>query len=46
MKLIKEMCHISKVGYSGEGVKKNNQDIYFVYENFNDNPNHMYIGVW
>ena len=45
MKLIKEMCHLSRVGYSGEGVKKVNQDIFFVYENFNDNPNHLYLGV-
>lgn len=45
MKLIKEMCHLSKVGYQGEGNKKVNQDIYFVFEGFNDNPNHLYLGV-
>ncbi len=46
MKFIKEICHLSRVGYSGEGVKKVNQDIYFLYENFNDNPNDSYMGVW
>lgn len=45
-KYIKEISKVSKMGYQGEGVKKFNQDIYFIYENFNDNPDHIYFGVW
>ena len=32
-------------GYNGPGLKKNNQDNYFYYKNFNGNPLHMYLGI-
>lgn len=32
-------------GYQGPGLKKNNQDNYFHYKNFNGIQTHMYLGV-
>ena len=46
IKTIKKMHDITKKGYSGEGVKKINQDNFFIYKNFNNNPNSIYFGVW
>jgi hypothetical protein len=40
------MHDITKKGFSGEGVKKINQDNFFIYKNFNNNPNSIYFGVW
>lgn len=46
IKNIKMIHEYSKVGYSGYGVKKVNQDNYFVFKNFVSNPNHIYMAVW
>ena len=35
-----------KKGYSGTGVKKTNQDNFFIYNNFNNNSNYIYVGVY
>ena len=45
-KKIKNIDEISQIGYSGPGVKKINQDNTFVFDNFNNNPLHIYLGVW
>jgi len=46
-KQICEMHCSSQVGFSGEGgPKKINQDIYFIFDNFNNNSDSKYIGVW
>lgn len=45
-KKIKCLDEISKVGFSGSGIKKVNQDSYFIHKNFNDNPYCLYLGVW
>ncbi len=46
----KQICEIygnSQVGFSGEnGPKKINQDIYFIFEQFNGDEHSKYIGVW
>lgn len=46
IKTIKIMHDITRTGYSGPGVKKFNQDNFFIYKNFNNNPNSIYFGVW
>ena len=46
IKTIKNIYDITKKGYAGEGQKKVNQDRFFVYKNFNNNPNSIYFGVW
>jgi hypothetical protein len=45
-KTIKEIYEYTRVGYSGYGVKKVNQDRYFSYKNFNNNSNYIYFAVW
>ena len=45
MKLIKEIEYICKKGFSGPGIKKTNQDNFFIYKNFLNNNNYSYIGV-
>ena len=40
--LIESLC---KKGFSGPGVKKTNQDNFFIYNNFNNNSNYIYLGV-
>ena len=45
MKLIKEIDYICKKGFSGPGIKKTNQDNFFIYKNFLNNNNYSYIGV-
>ena len=45
MKLIKEIDYICKKGFAGPGIKKTNQDNYFIYKNFLNNNNYSYIGV-
>ena len=35
-----------KKGYSGTGVKKTNQDNFFIYNNFNNNSNYIFVGVY
>ena len=44
-KVIKKIESICKKGYSGPGVKKTNQDNFFIYNNFNNNSNYTYLGV-
>ena len=44
-KLIKKIESLCKKGYSGPGVKKTNQDNFFIYNNFNNNSNYIYLGV-
>ena len=39
---IEKLC---KKGYSGEGKDKINQDNYFIYTNFNNDSNNIYMGV-
>ena len=36
---------ICKKGFSGPGVKKVNQDNFFIYNNFVDNPSYIFLGV-
>ena len=45
MKKIKDIDYICKKGFSGPGIKKTNQDNYFIYKNFLNNNNYLYIGV-
>lgn len=45
-KNIRLIHELSKVGFSGYGVKKVNQDIFFVFRNLNNNPNHIFLSVW
>ena len=44
-KAIKKIESICKKGYSGPGIKKTNQDNFFIYNNFNNNSNYIYLGV-
>ena len=44
-KAIKKIESLCKKGYSGPGVKKTNQDNFFIYNNFNNNSNYVYLGV-
>ena len=44
----KEIIQIEKLckkGFLGPGVEKQNQDNFFIYSNFNNNPNNIYMGV-
>ena len=36
---------ICKKGFAGPGVKKTNQDNFFIYKNFTNNPSAIFIGV-
>jgi len=45
-KIIKNIHEFTKVGYSVPGVKKVNQDNFFVYRNFNGSPNNIFMSVW
>jgi len=45
-KIIKNIHEFTKVGFSGQGVKKVNQDNYFVYRNFNGSPYNIFMSVW
>lgn len=40
------MHEFSKTGYSGEDEKKVNQDNYFVFTNFCNKYENMFLGVW
>ena len=44
-KAIKKIESLCKKGYSGPGIKKTNQDNFFIYNNFNNNSNYIYLGV-
>lgn len=45
-KNIKNIHEFTKVGFSGQGVKKVNQDNYFVFRNFNGSPQNIFMAVW
>lgn len=45
IKKIAQICELSKIGFSGPGVKKVNQDNFFIFKNFNDDPNSLFIAV-
>ena len=36
---------ICKKGFAGPGIKKTNQDNFFIYKNFINNPNYIYLGI-
>ena len=36
---------ICKKGFAGPGIKKTNQDNFFIYNNFNNNTNYIYMGI-
>ena len=40
--IIEKLC---RKGYSGDGMDKPNQDNYFIYTNFNNNSNNIYMGI-
>lgn len=44
-KYINKVYEISRIGYQGPGVKKFNQDNYFIFENFLNNPDSIYLSV-
>ena len=44
-KKIRQIESICKKGFAGPGVKKTNQDNFFIYKNFLDNPDHIFLGV-
>lgn len=44
-KYINKVYEISRIGYQGPGVKKHNQDNYFIFENFLNNPDSIYLAV-
>ena len=44
-KKIRQIESICKKGFAGPGVKKTNQDNFFIYKNFLDNPEHIFLGV-
>ena len=45
MKFIKDIEYICKRGFSGPGIKKTNQDNFFIYKKLLNNDNYTYIGV-
>ena len=45
IKLIKEIECVCKKGFAGPGVKKTNQDNFFIFKNFLNNVSYSYIGV-
>ena len=45
VKRIQKIETLSQVGFSGPGVKKYNQDNYFIFKNLNDEQDTFYIGV-
>ena len=42
VKAIESLC---KKGFSGPGIKKTNQDNFFIFNNFNNNSNYIFMGV-
>ena len=44
-KKIIRMESICKKGFAGPGVKKTNQDNFFIYNNFINNPTNLFLGV-
>ena len=44
-KKIFNLQSLCKKGFAGPGLKKTNQDNFFIYNNFNNNSNYIYMGV-
>ncbi len=44
-KKIKSIYDLSRMGFSGAGVKKYNQDNLFIFKNFNDDPDNIFMSV-
>ena len=44
-KTLLKLESLCKKGFAGPGIKKNNQDNFFIYNNFINNQNFLYIGV-
>jgi len=44
-KLIKDILPYTHVGFDGEEPKENNQDNYFIYKNFMNNKDYIYMSV-
>ena len=44
-KTILKIENLCQKGFSGPGIKKINQDNFFIYNNFMNNPNYIYAGV-
>ena len=44
-KKILKLQSLCKKGFAGPGIKKTNQDNFFIYNNFNNNSNNIYMGV-
>ena len=44
-KMVKSIESLCKKGFSGPGIKKTNQDNFFIFNNFNNNQNYIYMGV-
>ena len=44
-KKIEKIENLCQRGFSGPGIKKINQDNFFIYNNFMNNPNYIYTGV-
>ena len=45
LKSISFLESICKKGFAGPDIKKTNQDNFFIYNNFNNNQNYIYLGV-
>ena len=45
IKSLKKIQSLCRKGYSGHGIKKINQDNFFIFNNFNNNQNYIYMGV-
>ena len=45
VKKLLRMESICKKGFAGPGVKKTNQDNFFIYKNFLDSPDNIFLGV-
>ena len=45
VKKILKMDSICKMGFAGPGVKKTNQDNFFIYKNFLNSPTNIFLGV-
>ena len=44
-KKVKSIESLCKKGFSGPGIKKTNQDNFFIFNNFNNNSNYICMGV-
>ena len=44
-KTITNINSLCQKGFSGPGIKKINQDNFFIYQNFLNNPNYIFMGV-